>query len=100
MNAPRFGSTVAKLLLAGMCAAELFSLSGCVVYTEPAPVRRVAVVSPAPVVSVYGTPAGYYYREHPVYVYNNRRVYYANGYRYYYGGYHPYHYRGGYRYYY
>ena len=97
MNVPRIGAKVRKLLLAGTCVAVL---GGCVVYTEPVPVRQVAVVSPAPNVAVYGTPAGYYYREHPVYVYNNRRVYYENGYRYYYGGYHPYRYRGGYRYYY
>ena len=90
-----------SILLAGLSIAELAALSGCVypveseVFAGPPP-----AVGPSLNVNVYGSPAGYYYRNYPVYIYRGRHAYYYGGRRYYYRPGNRYYYRRGYRYYY
>ena len=94
-------SRLVSILLAGVGIADLATLSGCVY-----PAESEVFAGPPPVlgsslnVSVYGTPAGYYYRNHPVYVYRGRPAYYYGGRRYYYRPGNRYYHRRGYRYYY
>ncbi len=94
-------STLQTLTLIVIFAAELLAFTGCVYY----PTGSEVFVGPQPVVgpslnvSVYGAPAGYYYRNYPVFIYRNRPVYYYAGRRYYFQP-RRYHWRRGYRYYY
>ena len=66
-------SRLVAILLAGVGIADLAALSGCVY-----PVESEVFVGPPPVlgpslnVGVYGTPAGYYYRNNPVFIYRGR----------------------------
>jgi hypothetical protein len=81
--------------------AELLAMTGCVyyptgseVYVGPPP-----VIGPSLDIGIYGSPAGYYYRDYPVFMYRNRPVYYYGGRRYYFQP-RRYYWRRGYRYYY
>ena len=89
------------MLLAGVLLVDLFALTGCVY-----PAGGEVVVGPPPVwgpslnVGIYGSPAGYYYRNYPVFIYRGRPAYYYGGRRYYYRPGSRYYHRRGYRYYY
>jgi hypothetical protein len=94
-------STLHSVALIVIFAAELLAMTGCVyyptgseVYVGPPP-----VVGPSLNIGVYGSPAGYYYRDYPVFIYRNRPVYYYSGRRYYFQP-RRYYWRRGYRYYY
>jgi len=90
------------VFLAGVCALDVFAMTGCVYPVGAGVAVGPPPPLPGPVVSVgvYGTPAGYYYRNYPVYIYRGRRVYYYGGRRYYYRPGNRFYYRRGYRYYY
>jgi hypothetical protein len=83
-------------LVAGMLAADLFLITGCVYPVVPPP----GGPGPSVDIGVYGSPAGYYYRNYPVYIYRGRPAYYYGGRRYFYRPGPHYYYRRGYRYYY
>ena len=80
------------ILVAGVLVGDLFFVTGCVYPVVPP--------GPAVGIGVYGSPAGYYYRNYPVYIYRGRPAYYYGGRRYFYRPGPHYYYRGGYRYYY
>ena len=98
-------SRVLAILLAGVCLLDIFAMTGCIypdgyadggeVFVGPPP-----VLGPSLNIGIYGTPAGYYYRNNPVFVYRGRPAYYYGGRRYYYRPGNRYYYRRGYRYYY
>jgi hypothetical protein len=94
-------SRLLAILLAGICLSDIFAMTGCVypaggeVFVGPPP-----VLGPSLNIGIYGTPAGYYYRNSPVFVYRGRPAYYYGGRRYYYRPGNRYYYRRGYRYYY